>query len=91
MLRLYRRCSRAISYRDMGAALSPFNSFLLYKGLETLSLRVERHVQNAEKIVDFLVNHLKKLKRSTIQKLPDSPYHALAEKPKGVSSAPLSC
>ena len=73
--------------RDMGAALSPFNSFLLLQGLETLSLRVERHVQNAEKIVDFLVNH-PKVEKVNYPKLPDSPYHALSEKylPKGVGS-----
>ena len=73
--------------RDMGAALSPFNSFLLLQGLETLSLRVERHFQNAEKIVDFLVNH-PKVEKVNYPKLPDSPYHALAEKylPKGVGS-----
>ena len=73
--------------RDMGAALSPFNSFLLLQGLETLSLRVERHVQNAEKIVDFLVNH-PKVEKVNYPKLPESPYHALAEKylPKGVGS-----
>ena len=73
--------------RDMGAALSPFNSFLLLQGLETLSLRVERHVQNAEKIVDFLVNH-PKVEKVNYPKLPDSPYRALAEKylPKGVGS-----
>ena len=73
--------------RDTGAALSPFNSFLLLQGLETLSLRVERHVQNAEKIVDFLVNH-PKVEKVNYPKLPDSPYHALAEKylPKGVGS-----
>lgn len=73
--------------RDMGAALSPFNSFLLLQGLETLSLRVERHVQNAEKIVDFLVNH-PKVEKVNYPKLADSPYHALAEKylPKGVGS-----
>ena len=73
--------------RDMGAALSPFNSFLLLQGLETLSLRVERHVQNAEKIVDSLVNH-PKVEKVNYPKLPDSPYHALAEKylPKGVGS-----
>ena len=73
--------------RDMGAALSPFNSFLLLQGLETLSLRVERHVQNAEKIVDFLVNH-PKIEKVNYPKLADSPYHALAEKylPKGVGS-----
>ncbi|MFS9186389.1 O-acetylhomoserine aminocarboxypropyltransferase/cysteine synthase family protein [Streptococcus infantis] len=73
--------------RDMGAALSPFNSFLLLQGLETLSLRVERHVQNAEKIVDFLVNH-PKVEKVNYPKLADSPYHTLAEKylPKGVGS-----
>ena len=73
--------------RDMGAALSPFNSFLLLQGLETLSLRVERHVQNAEKIVDFLVNH-PKVEKVNYPKLSDSPYHALAQKylPKGVGS-----
>ena len=73
--------------RDMGAALSPFNSFLLLQGLETLSLRVERHVQNAEKIVDILVNH-PKVEKVNYPKLVDSPYHALAEKylPKGVGS-----
>ena len=73
--------------RDMGAAISPFNSFLLLQGLETLSLRVERHVQNAEKVVDFLVNH-PKVEKVNYPKLADSPYHALAEKylPKGVGS-----
>ena len=73
--------------RDTGAALSPFNSFLLLQGLETLSLRVERHVQNTEKIVDFLVNH-PKVEKVNYPKLADSPYHALAEKylPKGVGS-----
>ena len=73
--------------RDTGAALSPFNSFLLLQGIETLSLRVERHVQNAEKIVDFLVNH-PKVEKVNYPKLADSPYHALAEKylPKGVGS-----
>ena len=73
--------------RDTGAALSPFNTFLLLQGLETLSLRVERHVQNAEKIVDFLVNH-PKVEKVNYPKLADSPYHALAEKylPKGVGS-----
>ena len=79
--------ARVLLLRDMGAALSPFNSFLLLQGLETLSLRVERHVQNAEKIVDFLVNH-PKVEKVNYPKLADSPYHALAEKylPKGVGS-----
>lgn len=48
---------RAILLRDMGAALSPFHAFLFLQGLETLSLRVERHVENALKVVDYLKNH----------------------------------
>lgn len=50
---------RAILLRDTGAAISPFNAFLLLQGLETLSLRVERHVENALKVVDFLQHHPK--------------------------------
>lgn len=50
---------RTTLMRDLGACISPFNSFLLLQGLETLSLRVERHVQNALKVVDFLKNHPK--------------------------------
>ena len=49
--------ARATLLRDQGATLSPFNSFLLLQGLETLSLRVERHVENALKVVEFLNNH----------------------------------
>ena len=48
---------RAILLRDMGGCISPFNAFLLLQGLETLSLRVERHVENALKVVEFLKNH----------------------------------
>lgn len=48
---------RTTLMRDQGAAISPFNSFLLLQGLETLSLRLERHVQNALKVVDYLKNH----------------------------------
>jgi O-acetylhomoserine (thiol)-lyase len=48
---------RAVLLRDMGAAISPFNAFLLLQGVETLSLRVERHVENALKVVDYLRNH----------------------------------
>lgn len=53
---------RAILLRDTGATLSPFNAFLLLQGLETLSLRVERHVENTLKVVNFLNNHPKVLK-----------------------------
>ena len=48
---------RAILLRDLGACISPFNAFLLLQGLETLSLRVERHVQNTLKVIEFLQNH----------------------------------
>lgn len=48
---------RAILLRDLGACISPFNAFLLLQGLETLSLRVERHVENTLKVIDFLQNH----------------------------------
>ena len=50
---------RAVILRDTGACISPFNAFILLQGLETLSLRVERHVYNAQKVVDFLANHPK--------------------------------
>lgn len=50
---------RAILLRDTGAAISPFNAFLLLQGLETLSLRLDRHVENTKKVLDFLVNHPK--------------------------------
>ena len=53
----YSTRARATRLRDQGASLSPFNSFLLLQGLETLSLRVERHVENALKVVEFLNNH----------------------------------
>ncbi|MHA8111504.1 O-acetylhomoserine aminocarboxypropyltransferase/cysteine synthase family protein [Lactobacillaceae bacterium Melli_B4] len=78
---------RAESLRDLGAAISPFNSFLLLQGLESLSLRVERHVYNTERIVDFLANH-PKVAWIKYPYLSDSPYHELAEKyfPKGVGS-----
>ncbi len=48
---------RAILLRDTGAAISPFNAFLLLQGLETLSLRVERHVENTKKVLDYLSKH----------------------------------
>jgi O-acetylhomoserine (thiol)-lyase len=73
--------------RDTGAAISPFNSFLLLQGLETLSLRVERHVSNTEKIVDFLVKH-PHVSWVNYPGLKDNKYHALAQKylPKGAGS-----
>jgi O-acetylhomoserine (thiol)-lyase len=73
--------------RDTGAAISPFNSFLLLQGLETLSLRVERHVSNTKKIVDFLVSH-PLVSWVNYPSLKDNKYNALAEKylPKGAGS-----
>ncbi|MGT2906255.1 O-acetylhomoserine aminocarboxypropyltransferase/cysteine synthase family protein [Streptococcus dentiloxodontae] len=73
--------------RDTGAAISPFNAFLLLQGLETLSLRVDRHLENTAKIVDFLVKH-PKVERVNYPSLPSSPYYELAQKylPKGAGS-----
>ncbi len=70
---------RAILLRDTGAAISPFNAFLLLQGVETLSLRVERHAENTKKVVEFLVNH-PQVERVNHPSLPDHPQHALYEK-----------
>lgn len=70
---------RATILRDQGATISPFNSFLLLQGLETLSLRVERHVQNALKVVDFLSKH-PQVAKVNHPALPTHPDHALYEK-----------
>ena len=70
---------RAITLRDTGAAISPFNAFLLLQGLETLSLRVERHVENTKKVLDFLVNH-PKVEKVNHPALPSHPDHKLYEK-----------
>lgn len=67
---------RAVLLRDTGAAISPFNAFILLQGLETLSLRVERHVENALKIVDFLKSH-PKVRKVNHPSLPEHPDHAL--------------
>ncbi len=79
--------ARVTLLRDMGAALSPFNSFLFLQGLETLSLRVERHVENALKVVDFLTKH-PKVERVNHPSLPENPYNELYKKyfPKGAGS-----
>ncbi|MGL4852652.1 MAG: O-acetylhomoserine aminocarboxypropyltransferase/cysteine synthase family protein [Phocaeicola sp.] len=67
---------RTTILRDTGAAISPFNSFLLLQGLETLSLRVERHVSNTLKVVDFLAKH-PKIVAVNHPSLPSHPDHAL--------------
>jgi len=78
---------RVTLLRDTGAALSPFNSFLFLQGLETLSLRVERHIENTLKVIDFLKDH-PKVEHVNHPSLPDSPYNALYKKyfPKGGGS-----
>ena len=78
---------RTTLLRDTGAALSPFNSFLLLQGLETLSLRVERHVQNALRVVDFLQAH-PKVRCVNHPSLPAHPDHALYTRyfPQGAGS-----
>ena len=78
---------RAVILRDTGAAISPFNAFILLQGVETLSLRVERHVENALKVVDFLKNH-PKVAKVNHPSLPEHPDHALYNKyfPNGAGS-----
>lgn len=78
---------RAILLRDTGATLSPFHAFLFLQGLETLSLRVERHVSNALRIVEYLNNH-PQVEAVHHPSLPDDPSHALYEKyfPNGAGS-----
>jgi O-acetylhomoserine (thiol)-lyase len=70
---------RAVVLRDTGAAISPFNAFILLQGVETLSLRVERHVENALKVVDFLAHHPKvaKVNHPALESHPD---HKLYQK-----------
>lgn len=78
---------RAILLRDTGATISPFNAFILLQGLETLSLRLERHVENALKVVDFLKNH-PKVEKVNHPSLPESPDYELYKKyfPNGAGS-----
>lgn len=78
---------RATLLRDTGATLSPFHAFIFLQGLETLSLRVERHIENALKVVDFLNNH-PQVERVNHPSLPESGYKELYDKyfPKGAGS-----
>ncbi|MFN5854921.1 MAG: O-acetylhomoserine aminocarboxypropyltransferase/cysteine synthase family protein [Pseudanabaenaceae cyanobacterium] len=71
--------ARVEGLRDLGASISPFNSFLLIQGLETLSLRVDRHVQNAQALAEWLVNH-PKVAWVNYPGLPNHPYHDRAKK-----------
>ena len=78
---------RAVILRDTGATISPFNAFILLQGLETLSLRVERHVANALKVVEYLANH-PKVAKVNHPSLADHPDHALYQQyfPNGAGS-----
>ena len=78
---------RAILLRDTGAAISPFNAFLLLQGTETLSLRLDRHAENTRKVVEFLRNH-PKVARVNHPSLEEHPDHELYEKyfPNGGAS-----
>lgn len=78
---------RAVILRDTGATISPFNAFILLQGLETLSLRMERHVANALKVVDYLSKH-PKVEKVNHPSLPTHPDHELYNKyfPNGAGS-----
>ncbi len=78
---------RAILLRDTGATISPFNAFLLLQGIETLSLRLERHAENTKKVVEYLVNH-PKVAKVNHPSLPDHPENELYNKyfPNGGAS-----
>ena len=78
---------RAILLRDTGACISPFNAFLLLQGVETLSLRLDRHAENTKKVVEYLAGH-HLVERVNHPSLPDHPDHALYEKyfPNGGAS-----
>ena len=78
---------RAILLRDTGATISPFNAFLLLQGVETLSLRLDRHAENTKKVVEFLANH-PQVEHVNHPSLPDHPDHAVYEKyfPNGGAS-----
>ena len=70
---------RAILLRDTGATISPFNAFLLLQGTETLSLRIERHVENTKKVVEFLANH-PQVEKVNHPSLPTHPQHDIAKR-----------
>lgn len=78
---------RAVVLRDNGAAISPFNAFIILQGVETLSLRVERHVENALKVAAYLANH-PKVAKVNHPSLPDHPDHELYSQlyPQGAGS-----
>src|SRR5207344_2108352 len=72
------RC-RSVYQRTMGAVLAPMNAFLLLQGIETVALRIDRHVENARKVAEFLRNN-GRVERINYAGFADSPYHALVQK-----------
>lgn len=83
------RC-RVVPLRNMGAALSPFNAFLIMQGMETLSLRMERHCDNAQKVAEFLQAH-ELVEWVQYAGLPNHPDHALAQKYMGGKPSSIMC
>lgn len=83
------RC-RVVPLRNMGAALSPFNAFLIMQGMETLSLRMERHCENAQKVAEFLDTH-EQVEWVQYAGLPSHPDHALAQKYMGGKPSSILC
>ncbi len=83
------RC-RVVPLRNMGAALSPFNAFLIMQGMETLSLRMERHCENAQKVAEFLAAH-PQVEWVNYAGLPDHPEHELAKKYYGGKPSAILC
>ena len=82
--------ARVVPLRNMGAALSPFNAFLTLQGLETLALRMERHVENAQRVAEYLQGH-EQLNWVNYAGLPDSPFYELSKRlVQGKPSAILS-
>ena len=79
--------ARAVALRDFGPAMAPMNAFLTITGIETLPLRMERHVANAQRVAQFLAGH-RQVAWVSYAGLPSSPYHALAKKylPRGAGS-----
>jgi len=79
--------ARVILLRDIGAAMSPFNAFLFLQGLETLPVRIDRHIENTKKVIKYLNNH-PKTEKVNHPSLPDSPYKMLYDKyfPYGAGS-----
>lgn len=82
--------ARVVPLRNMGAALSPMNAFMILQGLETLALRMDRHVENAQKVAEYLQNH-EKVAKVNYAGLSNSPYYELAKTySKGTPSGILS-